>query len=81
MIGRQAGTDADFGKKYGDDLVKLGESGFVWTAEELAVYVQDPRDFLKTKLDDKRAKSKMAFKLRKEDDAANIAAYLASITQ
>ena len=81
VIGRQAGTDADFGKKYGDDLVKLGESGFVWTAEELAVYVKDPRDFLKTKLDDKRAKSKMAFKLRKEDDAANIAAYLASITQ
>ena len=61
--------------------MKLGAGGFVWTAEELAVYVQDPRDFLKTKLDDKRAKTKMAFKLRKEEDANNIAAYLASITQ
>jgi len=32
-------------------------------------------------LDDKKAKSKMSFKLNKQDDALDIWAYLASVTE
>lgn len=77
VIGRQAGS-TDFGR-YGDSLVALGESGFTWTEAELVVYLEDPRAYLRAKLDDKRARSNMAYKLRSEDDRAAVAAYLASV--
>jgi len=78
VVGRQAASAGDF-KRYGDSLTALGESGFSWTEAEIAVYLEDPRDYLRTKLDDKRARSNMAYKLRGEDDRANVAAYLASV--
>ncbi len=74
VIGRQAGT-ADF--RYGDDLVAAGEAGLVWDAANLAEYVVDPRAFLRTYLDDSKAKSKMAYKLKKGGE--DVAAYLASV--
>ena len=78
VIGRQAGTQEDF-KRYGDALVEAGEKGLVWTEEEVAEYVQDPRGYLRDYLDDSGARSRMAYKLRDEGDAADVAAYLASI--
>jgi cytochrome c len=75
VMGRKAGT-TDF--KYGDDLVAAGEKGLVWDQETLAEYVQDPRAFLQTYLDDKKAKSKMAFKLK--DGGADVAAYLMTVS-
>ncbi|WP_282129302.1 c-type cytochrome [Roseobacter litoralis] len=75
VLGRQAGT-TDF--RYGDDLVAAGEAGLVWDAANFAEYVQDPRAFLRTYLDDSKAKSKMAYKLRSGGE--DIAAYLASVT-
>ncbi|MEL7465641.1 MAG: c-type cytochrome [Pseudomonadota bacterium] len=77
VIGRTAGT-ADF-KRYGKDLKAAGEAGLVWDEEQLIAYLEDPRAYLRTYLDDKKAKSKMSFKLKKEEDRANVAAYLASI--
>ncbi|MFK7743714.1 MAG: cytochrome c family protein [Roseobacter sp.] len=74
IIGRQAGI-ADF--RYGDDLVAAGEAGLVWDAANLAEYVADPRAFLRAYLDDSKAKSKMAYKLRKGGE--DVAAYLASV--
>lgn len=74
VIGRTAGT-ADF--KYGKDLVAAGEGGLVWDAANLAEYVADPRAFLRTTLDDKKAKSRMSFKLKKGGE--DVAAYLASV--
>ncbi|WP_187428135.1 Cytochrome c-551 [Roseobacter fucihabitans] len=74
VIGRTAGS-ADF--KYGDDLVAAGEAGLVWDEATLATYIADPRDFLRTTLDDKKAKSRMAFKLKKGGE--DVAAYLASV--
>ena len=74
VVGRQAGT-ADF--RYGDDLVAAGEAGLVWDAANLAEYVVDPRAFLRTYLDDSKAKSKMAYKLKKGGE--DVAAYLASV--
>jgi len=74
VIGRQAGT-ADF--KYGADLVAAGEAGLVWDAANLAEYSKDPRAFLRAYLDDSKAKSKMAYKLKTGGE--DVAAYLASV--
>lgn len=77
VVGRQAGTYADY--KYGDSIVAAGEAGLVWTEEELFAYLADPKKYLRAKLDDKKAKSKMAFKLKKEDDRNDVIAYLKSL--
>jgi cytochrome c len=74
---RQAGSYEDF--KYGDSLVEAGEAGLEWNEADFVQYAADPKDFLATYLDDKRARSKMAFKLRDEADAANVWAYIVSV--
>ena len=74
VIGRTAGT-TDF--KYGKDIVAAGEAGLVWDTSNLAEYVVDPRDFLRTTLDDSKAKSRMSFRLKKGGE--DVAAYLASV--
>ncbi|MDJ0628110.1 MAG: cytochrome C [Rhodobacter sp.] len=78
VVGSQAGTVEGF--RYGKSLVAAGEAGLVWDEEQLAVYLQDPKEFLRTYLDDKKARSKMSFKVRKEEDAANLAAFLATFS-
>ena len=77
--GRKAGSIDDF--KYGKSLAKFGATGFVWTEAEFVTYVADPKKFLVNKLDDKKARSKMGFKLKKEADARNIWAYLVSVSE
>ena len=73
---RVAGS-ADF--KYGDALVTAGEAGLEWNEEAFVQYVADPKAFLAENNDDPRAKSKMSFKLRKPEDAADVWAYLVSV--
>lgn len=77
VVGRAAASYPDF--KYGDGIKELGATGFVWTEDDIATYVQDPTGFLDDKTGDKKAKSKMMFKLKKSEDAANVAAFLASL--
>jgi cytochrome c len=77
VIGRQAGTVPDFA--YGEDLVKAGAAGLVWDEASFIAYVQDPAAFLQEKLGDPSARSKMIFKVRSEEDAANLAAFIASL--
>jgi cytochrome c len=76
VIGRTAGTFPDF--KYGESIVAVGAAGLVWDEAELAAYLVDPAKYLKEKLGDDGAKSKMTFKLAKGGE--DIAAYLASLT-
>lgn len=76
IVGRTAGTYADF--RYGDDLVAAGEAGLVWDEATFVEYVADPRAFLRTYLDDNKAKSKMSFKLRSGGE--DVWAYLASVS-
>jgi cytochrome c len=59
----------------------LGTTGFVWTEAEFVTYVADPKKFLVNKLDNKKARSKMSFKLKKDADARNIWAYLVSVSE
>lgn len=76
---RVAGTQEDFGKKYGKSLVAVGEAGTAWDEEAFVSYVADPKAWLRETLDDKKARSKMSFKLGKAEDAANVWAYIVSV--
>jgi cytochrome c len=78
VIGRTPGTYPEF--EYGDDMIAYGATGVVWEEEAFLAYVQDPTDFLRTILDDRRARGKMAFQLRDAADAANVYAYLVSVS-
>jgi cytochrome c len=76
LIGRAAGTYPEF--KYGESIVALGASGFVWDEATLVEYLADPAKFLKDKTGDSKAKSKMSFKLGNEKERADVAAFLAT---
>ena len=68
------------GFKYSKPMIEAGEAGLVWDEANFVAYVQDPTGFLRTFLDDSKARGKMSFKVRKEEDAANLFAYLASLS-
>ncbi len=80
LPGRTAGADEDFGRRYGDSLVEAGEAGLVWDEAQFVEYVADPKAFLASYLDNSRARSKMSFKLGDAEDAANVWAYIASLS-
>lgn len=73
VVGRKAGAEEGF--KYSDALIKLGESGEVWTEEDLAAYMTDPNKYVEDKIGDPKAKTKMTFKMKKNQD--DITAFLA----
>ncbi len=68
------------GYRYGDALSALGATGETWTAENFTGYVQDPTDWLRGKLGDRRARSKMAYQVRDAQAAQDIFAYLQSLS-
>ncbi len=71
---RTLGTFPGF--RYGGSIIKAGEVGTVWNEGNFVAFVQDPTGWLKVKLGDPKARSKMSFKLKKEEDAQNIFAFL-----
>ncbi|WP_413717490.1 c-type cytochrome [Silicimonas sp. MF1-12-2] len=79
VVGRQAGTVDGF--RYKKSIVEAGEGGLVWDAATIAAYLQDPTAFLKETLGDNGARSGMAFKVRSEEEAADLAAFLATFGQ
>ena len=72
IVGRKAGTEEGF--KYSDALIKLGEAGEVWTVEELEHYITDTNSYVEEKVGDKTLKTKMTFKLAKNQ--ADVIAFL-----
>lgn len=75
VIGRQAGSIDGF--RYGASLVEAGEAGLEWDEEELVAYLLDPNTYLREKLDNNRARSQMSYRVRDEDTARDIIAFLA----
>ena len=67
------------GFRYSDALVELGQGGMVWEEEAFVGYVQDPTAWLRDATGDSRARGKMAYKVRAEEDAHNLWAYLYSL--
>jgi cytochrome c len=78
IIGRKAASYEGF--KYGEGIQEAAAKGLVWDEEKLTAYVQDPTAFLEEVTGNSKAKSKMVFKVKKEEDAANVAAFLASLS-
>lgn len=77
IVGRAVASEADF--KYGDTIAVVGATGMVWDEAELAAYMTDPKAWLVEKTGDAGAKTKMTFKLAKNQ--ADVVAYLASVVQ
>lgn len=78
LPGRAAGSVEDF--RYSSSMVEAGEAGLSWDEDSFVAYVQDPTGFLRDHLDDAKARSKMSFKLRDEEEARNLWAYLVSVS-
>jgi len=74
VVGRTAGTQAEFGK-YIDEMVALGEGGLVWTPEEMAAYIPDAKAFLRERSGNDAAKTAMT--PQKLKDVTDVIAYLA----
>jgi len=78
VVGRIAGSEP--GYKFGKSIQAAGAAGLVWDEALIVEYIADPRKFLRAYLDDKKAKAKMKFKLKKLQDRENVAAYLATLS-
>lgn len=67
IVGRAAGAAEGF--KYSDAMMAKAGEGLVWTEENLATYLEKPKDFIPG--------TKMTFAgLRKDEDRADVIAYL-----
>lgn len=78
IIGEPAGDVEGF--RFSKSMKEAGEKGLTWDEKSFVAYVQDPTGFLRDYLDDKHARAKMAFKVRNEEDAVNLYAFLVSLS-
>ena len=76
LAGRAMGSVEGF--RYSDALGETGEAGAVWTEEAFVGFVQDPTGWLREALDNGRARAKMAYRVREEEQAYDIYAYLST---
>ncbi len=72
IIGRKAA--AVDGYKYGKGITEAAEKIGEWDEAKLVEYLADPKGYI-------GGKSKMTFKLKKEDQRKDVAAYLASLSK
>jgi len=77
IAGGTPGAVADF--RYSDAMIAAGEAGLVFDEANFVAYLQDPTAFIREFLGDSSARVKMTFKVRKEEDAMDFYAYLASL--
>jgi len=77
VIGRPVASVADF--NYSESIKAVGAKAVVWDEAMLVEYVADPKAWLNKQLGATDAKSNMSFKLNKPEDAADLAAYLATL--
>lgn len=78
VVGRPIASEANF--KYGAGITKLAEAfpDAVWDIQSIKAYVTDPTAYLQKYSGDPKARSKMTFKLTRNQD--DLVAYLASIS-
>ena len=78
VAGSAAGAQDGF--RYSKLFEAANEQGVTWTEDNFVGYVQDPNGWLKDTTG-ASGRSKMSFKLRKEDDARDVYAYLKSLAE
>lgn len=67
VVGRPAASITTY--KYSPEMTVMGKNGLVWTEAELTTYLKDPKAMVKG--------TKMTFPgLKKDDEIANVIAYL-----
>ncbi|MBY5935474.1 c-type cytochrome [Tateyamaria omphalii] len=76
IVGGKFGQVEDF--RYSDINQLAAEADTTITEEVFVTYVQDPTGYLRELTGD-NGRSKMTYKVRKEEDAVNLYAYLASL--
>ncbi len=78
VVGRKIASVEGF--KYGDGILKLAEANpdAVWDIHSLKAYVTDPTAYLDKHSGDDKVKSKMTFKLTKDQD--DLVAYLVTVS-
>lgn len=78
VVGRVAGSFE--GYKYGTGLKAANEKGLKWSKEQIFQWLASPKNFVRTYLDDDRAKAKMTFKLKDAQKRRDVIAYLETLT-
>jgi cytochrome c len=74
VIGRTAGTQADFVSKYSKAMLAAGEAGEVWTEAEIDIYITDPKK--------KIPGNKMSFPgIKNAQDRADVIAYIKQFSE
>lgn len=78
VMGRKFAAVEDY--KYGDGIIELAEKNpdAVWDVHSMKAYVTDPTGYLEEHTGDPKAKSKMTFKLTKNQE--DVAAFLLSVS-
>lgn len=69
------------GFNYSSGMVSAGEAGVTWDEANFVAYVQDPTKFLREHSGDAKARSKMSYRVKDEQDAIDLYAFLASLTE
>lgn len=77
IVGSAAGKVEGF--RYGNDLVAAGEAGMVFDEATFVAYVMDPKGAIQEATGDGKARSKMSYRVRKEDEAKDLYAFLKSL--
>ncbi|MCT4683641.1 MAG: c-type cytochrome [Roseicyclus sp.] len=77
IAGEAWGTGDDF--RWSPGMQALNEAGVLITEESFVAYVQDPTGYIREATGDNSARGAMAFRVRSEEDAVNLYAYLASL--
>ena len=79
IAGRAIGSVDGF--RYGNGIEALNEQGAIWDEANFVGYVQDPTPWLREASGDSKVRGKMSFKVRSEEDAYNLYAYLFSLAE
>lgn len=74
IAGSLAGAAEDF--RYSPGLQALNEAGVMWDEAAFVAYVQDPTGYIREAAGDNGLRGAMSFRVRSEEDAANLYAYL-----
>ena len=78
VAGRTIGAVDGF--RYSPGLTALNEAGEIWIEENFVAYIQDPTGYIREATGDSGLRGAMAAqRMRGDDDAANLYAYLASL--
>ncbi len=74
IVGRQAGIAPKF--RYSKSYVIAGKDGTTWTEQRIFDYLLNPKKFMRKLTGNKKAKSRMTFKLKNEQQRKDVIAFL-----